>query len=96
MKNIIIGSVSENAGKTSFIVGLGQGHECQKFGYLKPFGDRLIYRKKRLWDYDAALITNIFGLEQSSEDMTIGFEHSKLRYMYDEASTKDQIAGYGP
>lgn len=90
MKNIIIGSVSENAGKTSFIVGLGKatGH---KFGYLKPFGDRLIYRKKRLWDHDAALITNIFGLEQSSEDMIIGFEHSKLRYMYDEASTKAKL-----
>jgi uncharacterized protein len=90
MKNIIIGSVSENAGKTSFIVGLGKAAN-KKFGYLKPFGDRLIYRKKRLWDHDAALITNIFGLEQSSEDMTIGFEHSKLRYMYDEDSTKTKL-----
>ena len=90
MKNIIIGSVSEDAGKTSFIVGLAKVMN-QKFGYLKPFGDRLIYRKKRLWDYDSALITNIFGLEQSSDDMTIGFEHSKLRYMYDEASTKAKL-----
>jgi uncharacterized protein len=90
MKNIIIGSVSEDAGKTSFIVGLGKAIN-QKFAYLKPFGDRLVYRKKRLWDYDSALITNIFGLEESSEDMTIGFEHSKLRYMYDEASTKAKL-----
>ncbi len=90
MKNIIIGSVNENAGKTSFIVGLGKA-TGKKFGYLKPFGDRLIYRKKRLWDHDAALITNIFGLEQSSEDMTIGFEHSKLRYMCDESSTKAKL-----
>ena len=90
MKNIIIGSVSENAGKTSFIVGLAKAMNT-KFGYLKPFGDRLIYRKKRLWDHDAALITNIFGLEQNSDDMTIGFEHSKLRYMYDEASTKAKL-----
>lgn len=90
MKNIIIGSVNENAGKTSFIVGLGKA-ASRKFSYIKPFGDRLIYRKKRLWDYDSALITNIFGLEQSSEDMTIGFEHSKLRYMYDEASTKTKL-----
>jgi BioD-like phosphotransacetylase family protein len=90
MKNIIIGSVSEDAGKTSIIVGLAKAVN-KKFAYLKPFGDRLIYRKKRLWDYDAALITNIFGLEQSSEDMTIGFEHSKLRYMYDEASTKAKL-----
>jgi uncharacterized protein len=90
MKNIIIGSVSENAGKTSFIIGLAKAID-KKFSYLKPFGDKLIYRKKRLWDYDAALVTNIFGLEQSSEDMTIGFEHAKLRYMYDETSTKTKL-----
>jgi uncharacterized protein len=91
MKNIIIGSVSENAGKTSFIVGLGKALSGKKFGYLKPFGDRLLYRKKRLWDQDTALIANIFGQEQSSEDMTIGFEHSKLRYMFDEESTKAKL-----
>ena len=90
MKNIIIGSVSEDAGKTSLLVGLGKALG-KKFCYLKPFGDRLIYRKKRLWDYDSALITNIFGLEQSSDEMTIGFEHSKLRYMYDEAGTKTKL-----
>jgi BioD-like phosphotransacetylase family protein len=90
MKNIVIGSVSENAGKTSFIVGLGKAIG-QEFNYLKPFGDRLIYRKKRLWDYDSALISNIFGLEQSSEDITLGFEHSKLRYMYDETGTKAKL-----
>jgi uncharacterized protein len=90
MKKFIIGSVSEGAGKTSFIVGLAKA-TGQKLGYLKPFGDRLIYRKKRLWDYDSAVITNIFGLEQSSEDMIIGFEHSKLRYMYDAASTQAKL-----
>ena len=90
MKNIIVGSISENAGKTSFIVGLGKTLG-KKFGYLKPFGDRLIYRKKRLWDYDSALVTNIFGLDQSSDDITLGFEHSKLRYMYDEAGTKNKV-----
>ncbi len=90
MKNIIIGSVSENAGKTSVIIGLGKAIN-KKFSYLKPFGDKLIYRKKRLWDYDAALITNIFGLEQNSDDMTIGFEHAKLRYVYDESSVKAKL-----
>lgn len=90
MKNIIIGSVSENAGKTSFIIGLAKAIN-KKFSYLKPFGDKLIYRKKRLWDYDAALITNIFGLEQSSDEMTIGFEHAKLRYVYDETSVKTKL-----
>jgi uncharacterized protein len=90
MKNIIIGSISADAGKTSVIVGLGK-LLGKKFNYIKPFGDRLIYRKKRLWDYDSALITSIFGLEESSEDMTIGFEHAKLRYMYDEASTRAKL-----
>jgi BioD-like phosphotransacetylase family protein len=90
MKNIIIGSVTENAGKTSFIIGLAKAMD-KKFSYLKPFGDKLVYRKKRLWDYDAALITNIFGLEQSSDEMTIGFEHAKLRYVYDEASVKTKL-----
>jgi uncharacterized protein len=90
MKKFIIGSVTENAGKSSFIIGLAKA-TGKKFGYLKPFGDKLIYRKKRLWDYDAALVTNIFGLEQSSDEMTIGFEHAKLRYMYDEASCKTKL-----
>jgi uncharacterized protein len=90
MKNIIIGSVSENSGKTSFIIGLAKAMN-KKIGYLKPFGDKLIYRKKRLWDYDAALVTNIFDLQQSSDEMTIGFEHAKLRYMYDEAGTKAKL-----
>lgn len=90
MKSLIIGSVAEGAGKTSFVVGLAKALSI-KFGYLKPLGDRLVYRKKRLWDYDSALLVNIFGLEQSSEDMTIGFEHAKLRYMYDEASTKSKL-----
>lgn len=90
MKNLIFGSITEGAGKTSLIVGLAKALN-KKFAYLKPFGDRLIYRKKRLWDYDSALITNIFGLDQSSEDMTIGFEHSKLRYMYDGDSIKTKL-----
>ncbi len=62
MKNLIIGSMDPNSGKTSLIVGLGKAIAGKKFGYLKPFGDRLLYRKKRLWDQDTALIANIFGL----------------------------------
>ncbi len=90
MKNVVIGSMNEAAGKTTFIVGLVKATGI-KFSYLKPLGDRLMYRKKRLWDYDSAIVTNIFGLSHSSEDMTIGFEHSKLRYMYDEAGTRAKL-----
>lgn len=90
MRRLIIASMRESAGKTSLIVGLGRAMK-KNIGYLKPFGDRLLYRKKRLWDYDAALIERIFELEDNPEDLSIGFDHSKLRFMYDEASTKEKL-----
>ncbi|MFC1786002.1 DRTGG domain-containing protein [Candidatus Neomarinimicrobiota bacterium] len=83
MKKYIFTSLNKNAGKTGIIIGLGKAIN-QKIGYLKPFGDRLLYRKKRLWDYDSAVISKIFNIEESPEGMTLGFDHSKLRYMYDE------------
>jgi BioD-like phosphotransacetylase family protein len=80
MKKLIIASTSPSAGKTSMIVGLAAalGKRC---GYMKPFGDRLIYHKKRLWDYDAALAAAVLKLEEQPEDMSIGLEHIKLGYM---------------
>ena len=83
MKNLIIGSMDPNSGKTSLIVGLAKA-SGKSFGYMKPLGDRLVYRKKRVWDYDSALMTNIFKLNQEPEDMTVGFEHLKLRFKYDQ------------
>ncbi|MCK4304044.1 MAG: AAA family ATPase [Candidatus Eisenbacteria sp.] len=90
MRRLIIASMRGSAGKTSVIVGLGRAIE-KKIGYLKPFGDRLLYRKKRLWDYDAALVANIFGLKDNPEEMSVGFDHSKLRFMYDKKSTKEKL-----
>ena len=82
----------KSAGKTSLIMGFIQTMAQQKtIGYMKPFGDRLLYRKKRLWDYDSALIANVFGLKEAPENITIAFEHSKIRYMYDEESTKKKV-----
>lgn len=75
----------QSAGKTSIIVGLAKALG-KRIGYMKPYGDRLIYRKKQLWDYDAALMATIFGLHTPPAEMTIGFDPSKLRYMYDEES----------
>lgn len=91
MKKLIIGSLAKSAGKTSVIVGLTKAYG-KTIGYMKPFGDRLLYKKKRLWDYDSALVTGIFGLKENPEDMSIGFEHAKLRYMYDEAETKKKLS----
>lgn len=90
MKKFIFTSLNKNAGKTGIIIGLGKAIN-QKIGYLKPFGDRLLYRKKRLWDYDSAVISKIFNIEESPEGMSLGFDHSKLRYMYDESVILEKI-----
>lgn len=99
MKKLIIASTNQGAGKTSFIVGLAKVLGGTT-GYLKPLGDRLLYKKKRQWDYDAAVVVDRLGLQESPENMTIGFEHAKLRYMYDEEGIREKldesIAAVGP
>jgi BioD-like phosphotransacetylase family protein len=90
MKSIVIASLRKSAGKTSIITGILSATE-KSYGYMKPFGDRLIYRKKKNWDYDSNLIKEIFKLEQEPESITLGFSHSKLRHMYDEESTRKAL-----
>ena len=90
MKPLIIASTRKDAGKTSLLVGLAKA-TGKKIGYLKPLGDRFLYRKKRLWDYDAALMANLFVLGDEPERTSIGFDHSKLRYMYDQASITREV-----
>ncbi len=93
MKKIVVASCHEESGKTSLIIGLAKALEERNIscGYMKPFGDRLLFRKKRLWDFDSALVVNTLGLEAVAEDITIGFDHSKLHFMYDEQSTKEKL-----
>ena len=90
MDKVVIASMRKGAGKTSTIVGIA-GALNRKMAYVKPFGDRMLYRKKRLWDYDSALISSLFGLKEDPVDMSIGFDHSKLRYMYDEEGTQQKL-----
>src|SRR5664280_3083567 len=90
MDKLVVTSMRQGAGKTSVIIGLAKALN-KKAGYMKPFGERLIYRKKKLWDYDAALIANIFGMEESGETMSIGFHPSKLMSMLDEEMTKQKL-----
>ena len=90
MDKFVVTSLRQGAGKTSVIIGITKALN-RKIGYIKPFGERFLYRKKRLWDYDAALITNIFGLEENPENMSIGFHHSKLLYMLDEKTTREKL-----
>jgi BioD-like phosphotransacetylase family protein len=90
MKKFVVASPERSAGKTSLIAGVAAalGAKC---GYVKPIGDRLLYRKKRLWDHDAALFVALWKLDTKPEDITIGFEHAKLRYMYDEEGRKRRL-----
>jgi hypothetical protein len=90
MDKVVIASIRKSAGKTSSIVGIA-GALNKKIAYIKPFGERMLYRKKRLWDYDSSLITSIFGLKEDPVDMSIGFDHSKLRYMYDAEGTRQKL-----
>jgi len=87
MHRLVVASTRRNAGKTSIIIGLARARNLT-FRYLKPFGDRIYYRKKRLWDYDAALLANIFNLPEPPEDMSLGFDHVKIRFMFDEERLK--------
>ena len=61
MDKVIIASTRKSAGNTSVIVGIA-GALKKNFGYMKPFGDRLLYRKKQSWDYDSnsPFITNLW------------------------------------
>ncbi len=90
MDTFVVTSMRPSAGKTSIIIGITKALN-RKIGYIKPFGERFLYRKKRMWDYDAALITNIFGLDENPEDMSIGFHHAKLFYMLDETTTGEKL-----
>ncbi|MHA1966745.1 MAG: AAA family ATPase [Candidatus Hodarchaeales archaeon] len=92
IEKIVIASTREEAGKTSLIIGLAKALEGKKkIGYMKPLGDRLLYQKKRLWDYDSALVSTVLNLDENPEDISIGFNHSKLRFMYDESTTKEKL-----
>ncbi len=96
MNRIVVASIRRNSGKTSVIVGLGK-KLGGKIGYMKPFGDRLLYKKKQLWDHDAALMVSLFGIEEDASSITIGFEQQKLRYMFTEETLNaklNEMAGH--
>ncbi|NOZ08869.1 MAG: AAA family ATPase [FCB group bacterium] len=80
MKKFVFTSLRRDAGKTGIMAGLGKVWS-KPLGYCKPFGDRLIYRDKRLWDYDSAVFTDLFDTGVSPERLSLGFDHSKLRYL---------------
>jgi hypothetical protein len=96
MKKIVVSSMRSNAGKTSLIAGIISLIKDKKFAYAKPLGDRLIYRKKRSWDYDASLMVNLLQrqgeLESHYEKITLGFDHSRLKYIYDQEGIEKALS----
>jgi hypothetical protein len=96
MKKIVVSSMRSNAGKTSIIAGIISLMKDKKFAYAKPLGDRLIYRRKRSWDYDASLMVNLLEregeLESHYEKITLGFDHARLKYMYDQEGIKKALS----
>ncbi len=90
MDKLLVASLGKGAGKTSVIVGLAKALQ-KPFGYMKPLGDRMIHREKKVWDYDADLVLGLFGMKEDPEELTIGFDHSKLRYMYDSESRGEKL-----
>ncbi len=90
MKRIILASLREAAGKTSIITGIAS-NITKNFGYMKPLGDRLIYRRKKNWDYDSNFIIDRFNLSHEPESITMAFSHSKLWHVYDEEGIKKTL-----
>lgn len=90
MKRLVVASMKQGAGKTTIITGIARNISA-KCIYLKPFGDRMVYLKKRLWDHDAALMTGLLDLRHPPEVLSIGFDHSKLRYMHDEDGIRNRL-----
>ncbi len=90
MSRVVIGSTRKDAGKTTLAVGLGRKLQG-KVNYLKPMGDRLLYRKKQLWDHDSALFLSVFDIPPSHCHVPFGFDQIKLHNKYDQAAMKAEI-----
>lgn len=90
MRKLVVASNRPDAGKTSIIVGIASNIKT-KFGYVKPYGDRLKYMNKVLWDNDSELMTGLFGLDEKPENLSLGYDHSKLRYNNVKGSIKKEL-----
>jgi len=91
MKKILIASTREGAGKTSIIAGISTAVK-KKYGYIKPLGDRLVYKRKKNVDHDAMVFLKLLGIDAEPDSISLGFAHSKLRYKYDEKGIQNMLA----
>ncbi|MBD3204565.1 AAA family ATPase [Candidatus Woesearchaeota archaeon] len=90
MKKYTICSLRHSAGKTSVIIGMAKSLK-KKISYLKPLGDRAHYLNNDLLDYDAELIKSVLNLKQDKKDIVLGFDYSKIRYLFKEQSVKQKL-----
>jgi uncharacterized protein len=91
MKKILIASTREGAGKTSIIAGISTAVQ-KKYGYIKPLGDRLVYKRKKNVDHDAMVLLKVLGIDVEPDSISLGFTHSKLKYKYDEQGVKNTLS----
>ncbi len=90
MKKILIASTREGAGKTSVIAGITSAFK-NKYAYIKPLGDRLVYKRKRNIDHDAMVLLRLLNIDEEPDSISLGFSHSKLRYKYDKKSMGEML-----
>jgi uncharacterized protein len=90
MKKIVVASMREGAGKTSVIAGIATA-SAKKIGYIKPLGDRLVYKRKKNVDHDAMVMLKILGIDAEPDSISLGFAHSKLKYKYDEQGMRGAL-----
>ena len=84
MRTFVITSGGPNAGKTAVILGIGSAllEKGMKIGYLKPFGDRLVYEDKEVYDHDAALINHYLKMGMKPGELTLAFNHERVSYQF--------------
>lgn len=81
MKNIIISSLDEKSGKTVVAYAIAKLAK-RKIAYMKPIGNNVIYKDKKVLDYDAMLFNDIFKICNNAEELCMGMHHSKILHFY--------------
>jgi BioD-like phosphotransacetylase family protein len=77
-KTIVVTSTRTSAGKTTVGLGCALASKGTRIGYFKPFGDRLVYKKKHLLDADAVLFRSVLGSPGAPEGHCLGFDYELL------------------
>jgi len=80
MKNILISALDEKSGKTvvAYAIASSSG---KNVGYMKPMGNNVLYKDKKVMDQDAILFSK-FMEEISPEKICMGMRHSKILHFY--------------